>query len=318
MLGGKKEKELLAEVAALREENERQKQVLADAVKQKDEMTEHFTCLTASYASLEKTMEQMEEALSCVSELATESEKAAGEVHSTVMGVNNAVESFGASHTVFLGQLKKQNDSMAGFMEQQREIAPIVQTFHAANDELMECNTSVLNVTNEMREYAKTMGVLALNAAIEAGRLGESGMKFMGAAEEVRAYAEKYDASVNEISEQQQNAATQIENLKKQIEQLQSLVKEQTIATGKLYSNGMQTVAAYEGGQIDLRNNISFDTVGKADALQQAGNEFIRLQEEIKQQLAEVRKESREQQEYTNALENICKEAGQTIETELG
>lgn len=52
-----------------------------------------------------------------------------------------------------------------------------------------------------MGEMGKQMGVLALNAAIEAGRLGESGVQFVQAAEEVRDLSGEYQQSVSFVAE---------------------------------------------------------------------------------------------------------------------
>lgn len=51
----------------------------------------------------------------------------------------------------------------------------------------------------KMREYAKQMSILALNCAIEAGRMGKEASSFIGAAEDIRAFAVSYDQSAAEV-----------------------------------------------------------------------------------------------------------------------
>ena len=314
MFSGKKEKILQEEIAAVREENRRQKKVLQEVLANKDEIREQFIGLTEARVSMEKKLGEMEENLSGVSELVTQSKTAADDVHNTVMGVNNAVESFDASHTVFLGQLKKQNEKMAELMEQQRTLQPHAQSITEIHANLSASNTAIADEAAKMGEYAKTMGVLALNAAIEAGRLGDAGLGFISAAEEVRAFSEKYEASVKEVIESQKAAMQQIADLEKQVGQLQASLKEQTVSTGKLYSNSVQTISSYEAGQIDLRSSISFDTVARADALQQTGSEFMRVYKELGQQLASAMEDCTRQRDLEYELEKNCGNMQDTAE----
>lgn len=53
-----------------------------------------------------------------------------------------------------------------------------------------------------LTDAAKNMSVLALNAAIEAGRMGESGLGFLHAAENIRKQAEAYHGLLDSVSEQ--------------------------------------------------------------------------------------------------------------------
>ena len=155
------------------------------------------------------------------------------------------------------------------------------------------------------------MGVLALNAAIEAGRMGESALGFIHAAEEVRAFSEKYEASADILEEEFKASQARNAELEKEIEQLKTVFKECTIAMGKLYSGGVQNISAYEAGQIDLREHLSGDTLGRADALQQAGEEFLRLQQELNREIRAVQEEMGEQKRSVDEIETIYQDLQQ-------
>lgn len=309
MFGGKKQLE--EEVAELREQNRKKENVMKELRSSKTEVEEQFAALTASRVQLEQHVGQMTEEVGRVSELAEKSRAAAGDVHSAMMSVNNAVESFDATHSVFLGQLKNQNEKISEFLEQHRGYGEPVENLTRMQEQMKESEEKTKTVIGEMKEYSQTMGVLALNAAIEAGRMGESALGFIHAAEEVRAFSEKYEASADILEEEFKASQARNAELEKEIEQLKTVFKECTIAMGKLYSGGVQNISAYEAGQIDLREHISGDTLGRADALQQAGEEFLRLQQELNREIRAVQEEMGEQKRSVDEIETIYQDLQQ-------
>lgn len=312
VFGGKKQLE--EEVAELKVQNLKKENLINELRSRKGEVEEQFTGLTASYAQMSQHMEQISEQVGRVAELASESQAAAADVHSTVMGVNNAVESFGATHSVFLGQIKNQNEKISEFLEQHRGYGASVEKLSEVQVQMKEADEKAGQTIAEMKEYGKTMGVLALNAAIEAGHMGEAGLSFINAAEEVRSYSEKYEASAEIMKEELKASKARVAELEKEVETLKALFKDCTMAVGKLYSNGVQNLSAYEAGQINLRESISSSTVGRADALKQAGEEFVRIQEKLDGQLKAAKEEMLEQKNCADELETIYKDLQKTAE----
>lgn len=296
MFGGKKEK------------------ILKEIENSRENALEQFASITASHAQVNGTLDEIKNQMERVAELAKESQMAAGDIHNTLMGVNNAVESFDANHTVFMAQLKKQNEKIQEQMDLGKTLQPPVLNITQCKEEMKDAVAPMQDSIDEMKEYAKTMGVLALNAAIEAGRLGDAGMSFMNAAEEVRSFSEKYTVSALQLEEQITQSTKRIEELEKEVEQLNSSVKENTISMGKLYSSAMQTVATYEAGQIDLRESLSDNTIGRVDALQQAGEEFVGIGQKTIGQVEQVCEEILEQKKSEDELEHIYKKLQQSVE----
>ena len=312
VFGGKKQLE--EEVAELKVQNLKMENLMKELRSRKGEVEEQFATLAASHAQMTQHMEQISEQVGRVAELASESQAAASDVHSTMMGVNNAVESFGATHSVFLGQLKNQNEKISEFLEQHRGYGTTVEKLSEVQTQMKEAQEKTKQTIKEMKEYGKTMGVLALNAAIEAGRMGEAGLSFINAAEEVRSYSEKYEQSAEIMKEELKASKARVAELEEEVEKLKALFKDCTIAVGKLYSTGVQNLSAYEAGQIDLRESISGSTVGRADALKQAGEEFIHLQEQLNGQLKAAKEEMNEQKNCSDELETIYKDLQKTAE----
>lgn len=312
MFGGKKQLE--EEVAELKEQNRKKENVMKELRSSKAEMEEEFAALTASRVQLTKHVGRISEEVTQVSQLAEKSQAAAGDVHSAMMSVNNAVESFDATHSVFLGQLKDQNEKISEFLEQHRRYGEPVENLAKVQGQMKASEEKTETVIGEMKEYSQTMGVLALNAAIEAGRMGDSAMNFIHAAEEVRVFSEKYEASAELLAEELTASKARTAELEKEVGQLKIVFKECTIAMGKLYSGVVQNLSAYEAGQIDLREHLSGNTLGRADALKQAGEEFVRIQQELSRELQTVKKEMEGQKRSIDELETVYQDLQQAAQ----
>lgn len=312
MFGGKKQLE--EEVAELKEQNRKKENVMKELRSSKAEVEEEFAALTASRVQLTKHVGRISEEVTQVSQLAEKSQAAARDVHSAMMSVNNAVESFDATHSVFLGQLKNQNEKISEFLEQHRRYGEPVENLANVQGQMKASEEKTEAVIGEMKEYSKTMGVLALNAAIEAGRMGDSAMNFIHAAEEVRVFSEKYEASAELLAEELTASKARTAELEKEVGQLKTVFKECTIAMGKLYSGVVQNLSAYEAGQIDLREHLSGNTLGRADALKQAGEEFVRIQQELSRELQIVKKEMEGQKRSIDELETVYQDLQQAAQ----
>ena len=163
MFGGKKEKALQDELYTIK------KQI----AEYSDELKEDSVQMTASRVQMEENIEILEEKLECVGELAEESCRTGKELYSTFVEVHNAVESFEANHSIFIGQVAEQNEKIKEVFEQHKALkepcAQLEESLYRASKE----QDGLGNVTAELEDDAKNMGVLALNAAIEAaGRHG--------------------------------------------------------------------------------------------------------------------------------------------------
>jgi len=158
MFGGKKEKALQDELYTIK------KQI----AEYSDELKEDSVQMTASRVQMEENIEILEEKLECVGELAEESCRTGKELYSTFVEVHNAVESFEANHSIFIGQVAEQNEKIKEVFEQHKALkepcAQLEESLYRASKE----QDGLGNVTAELEDDAKNMGVLALNAAIEA------------------------------------------------------------------------------------------------------------------------------------------------------
>lgn len=307
MFGGKREKALEGELSAVKEANEQKKALLLEILEQKDNVTEQFARMTASHAQMEKDVEQVEEHMRRIQEWAGNSVETAGDIHNVLIEMNNGMGTFDANHTVFVGQVKKQNEKIVDIVENNKHFTTPMKYISEMPVALREEYQGMYERAGRMMELSKNMSVLSLNAAIEAGRMGESGAKFISTAEEIRSFSENYEQEARELEETLAKSDARIAELEEQIHHLNELLKENNISMGKLYKDSMQSMAAYEAEQIDIRSLISDTAVGRTDALQQAEQESAKTQERMLLKMEEVREELKEQKSCADELENIYK-----------
>lgn len=281
MFGGKREKALEEQLAAVRQENEAKSKILSEILEQKDVMSEQFAGMTASRAQIEKEIVRMREEMQSVHEWSINGENTAGDVYSTILAAKNGVSTFHANHSVFVNQMRKQGESIVEIVENNKHFTTPMKHITEAQAFYREEHQQLLARAARMMELSKNMSVLALNAAIEAGRLGEAGNSFVVAAEEVRTYAEGYEREARELEEQLMSAREREKELEEQVHYLNELLKENNISMGKLYKDSVQNMATYEGGQTDIRDLIPQEIIGRTDALRQSQQESAKTHENL-------------------------------------
>lgn len=316
MFNGKRERALEEALDQARDRNERRRRILWEICGQKENTTEQFTRLTASRAQIIQNIDRVEEELQQIAELSDHSTAAAGDVHSVMIEMNNAVESFDANHSVFVGQVKKQNEKVMEVVESNKHFTTPMKYISETPVFMRDDYHAMQEKVKQMQEYSRNMGVLALNAAIEAGRMGEAGSRFIASAEEIRAYSENYEKAAAEL-EAQVNASNQrVDALEEQVRHLNQLLKDNNILMGKVMKDGMMNLATYEAGQLELRSALPDTAVGKADALLQSEIEAAKIEEQIRNQVGYIRGELGEEKNCIEELENIYKKIQQSAEKE--
>lgn len=306
MFGGKREKELEEALQAARE-SERQKQTALEKItKQWDGILERFAHMTASRSQVERDIGQIKVQLEHISALSENGSQAAGEVYGTLRELSNGVESFDANHTVFWGETKARNDKIMEIVEKNKHFTTPMKYISKTAQQFSDEQEKLHGRAARMMELSKNMSVISLNCAIEAGRMGETGKSFVIAAEEVRAFADRYEQEAKELDRQLDAADARAAELEEQVRHLNELLKENNISMTKLLKDSMQSLAGYEAGQLNLREMISIASIGKADALRQSGEERCKSEERILKQLDEIMGEIREQKQSADELESIC------------
>lgn len=307
MFGGKKEKALEEALAAAKDAAQKKQETLEQIMGQQDGVLEQFAHMTASRSQMERDLDQVKEHMEHIAVLSENGNRVAGEIHGVMMQINNGVGTFDVNHGVFLEQVKAQNDKVMEIVENNKHFTTPMKYISETMPVLAEEQQKLHERAGRMKEFSKSMSVLSLNSAIEAGRMGETGAKFIAAAEEIRAFSEKYESEARELEEQLVASDAKIAELEEQVRHLNELLKENNISMGKLLKDSMQHTAVYEESQLHLRDLISDTIIGKADALQQSEKECVKVEERMLLQLNDAIDELKDQKESIDELENICK-----------
>ena len=308
MFGGKKEKALEEALEAAKAAETESRETFAKIAGRQDDMTERFAHMMASRNQMEQDISQVTEKLSHVGALSQSGSQAAEELHGAIVAINNGVGTFDVNHSLFMEQVKAQNEAVKEAAERDKNMTASVKSIAEAAASLAEKRQQLHEHTGRMMEFSKSMGVLSLNAAIEAGRMGEAGMKFITAAEEVRSFSEQYESEAKAIEAQLAASDEKIAELEAQVQQLNELLKESNQSMGKLLMDCMQNTATYEQSQLDLRGLLPDTLVGKSDALQRVQLECAETGEHIGAVMESLSEELKEQKESADALEQICEE----------
>lgn len=314
MFGGKREKALEEELEAAQKENEHKGEVFSDILGQKDVVLEQFARMTASCAQLEKDVAQIKEHMESVFELAVNGEKTAGDIYSTMAEAKNGVEVFDANHSVFVGQMRAQDERIVEIVENNKHFTTPMKYITEAQTTYREECRQLLERAGHMMDLSKNMSVLALNAAIEAGRMGEAGSDFVNAAEEIRTFSENYEREAREMQAQLTQSEMRNAELEEQVRHLNELLKENNISMSKLYKDSTQNMTTYEGNQTSIRDLIQEEILGRTDALRQAEQENAKTQEHILECLDDVWSEIEEYKSSADELETLWKELYQAVQ----
>jgi methyl-accepting chemotaxis protein len=196
-----------------------------------------------------------------------------------------------------ISRIEQQTEECQQLVEQNKHFTTPSKNLSELPAELHSTNQDYLKHLEEMSDCGKQMGVLALNAAIEAGRMGESGRGFVGAAEEIRNCAKQYESAAGALKDRIEESEERIEALEETVHHLVGLLKENNVGTAKLMRSsqdlGKQTKKAairdFSGDLIPIREEVT--------GIYNVEEEVIKSGERSRMQLDDILEEIRTQQD---------------------
>ncbi len=306
MFNGKKEQILEEKLQAVMK---MQTSVMTALENQNSAIAVQIKKSAVSAAKISETLHDMQETITQAGELSETAEEAASDIYGEIVRVNNVIESFDANHSILIGKLKTQNEKQLDISKRRDAVAPLIEEAASAPSRLSEGFSEIGNLVAQMLDFSKSMGVMALNAAIEAGRLGESGTRFIHAAEEIRVFSEQYEAAAREVAAQLDNCRETKIILDKQLDLIREELKEEAAAERKVLTERLQDLADYEGAQQQLHGVMLEAMVGRSDALLQAEHEMVRLNSYLSHALVGMRNELHEIEDSETELLDASKAA---------
>lgn len=126
---------------------------------------------------------------------------------------------------------KEQADAV---MDGSKQFTAVLQQVQETRAALLADAGEMHGQLRQMQEFSKQMSVLSLNCAIEAGRMGESGRQFIGAAEDVRQLANAYESAAQTVGQRLAGMETQIRRLEEQAGGMAKILKDSETSLSRL------------------------------------------------------------------------------------
>lgn len=90
-----------------------------------------------------------------------------------------------------------EKELLYALMDESKHSSGIAKTLREASESFETKAGSILTDIDKLAEFSGSISEMSLNAAMKAGRMGESGMDFVRAAEEIRSYSEEFEDFVS-------------------------------------------------------------------------------------------------------------------------
>lgn len=213
---------------------------------------------------------------------------------SMIYELENASRQLAVSNEDFVNLkslINKQYNETAELVDANKHFTTPSKMLQELPAELHEQNAKYTEQLNYMAEYSKQMSVLSLNAAIEAGRMGENGMQFVNSAEAIRNYVANYNVSIEAMRKQMAESEEKIAKMEEQIKHLISLLKDNNVATGKLFKHiGDVENASKKVGFDDYANTLD-NARNNLIGIKNIDEELLKTEERNRMQISDMEAE---------------------------
>ena len=139
-----------------------------------------------------------------------------------------------------------------------------------AMNQMSETSQQIETVIRVIEEIAFQINLLALNAGVEASRAGEAGRGFSVVASEVRALAQRSQASVQQVNEVIDKNGRAVEHSVEQVSKsqkaLEQIISDVSVATGQITDISVAVEQQFEGIKEINRAIQSIDSSAQNDA----------------------------------------------------
>ena len=310
---GSKNKAYLEEVQNLKEKIQSAERVVSGLAEGKGIYEANVSDITASQNQMWADVRQIGENLSVISELAQQNVEVEAALCNRISEAGQQMTLSEEAYEAAVEHIRGQQERVMALVEENKH-------FTSPSKYLSELPVALHNENQEhrkklaqMSDFSKQMGVLALNAAIEAGRMGESGMQFVTAAEEVRQYAGNYEEALSEFRAELDASDKRISELEETIHHLVSLLKDNNVATGKLIKSNEKAVKLLENPDILAFSDEVSQWKEQIVGLLNVDEEVLKAKERNRLQLedieGEIQLQNQKQEEISQSLMKSMKQA---------
>mgnify|MGYP001027184136 CR=1 FL=1 len=239
MFGKKQEltKELEEQLNITRFELENAQEQMNHVQNYTQQMLPHFEAQIAAQGEMDKELTKVVSQTYETQEEAGESLKLLEQLAMELTSMRGQMEDEEQDKKKLQDVAGRQIEQMAVIVEENKNsIEPVTA--------LVETKTALKNNTETMHmeiahmmDYAKQMTVSSLNSAIEAGRMGDIGIAFVEAAEDVRMLSSAYERAAAAVARQLDEMDRRIRQLDEQVAALMKSNKDTNLSISRLSKN---------------------------------------------------------------------------------
>lgn len=310
---GSKNKAYLEEVQNLKEKLQSAEKVVSGVAEGKGVYEANVSDIMESQDQMQADVKQIGENLSVISELAGQNVEVEAALCNRISEAGQQMRMSEEAFETAVQHVRGQQERFMALVEENKHFTSPSKYLSELPAVLHNENQEHRKKLAQMSDFSKQMGVLALNAAIEAGRMGESGMQFVGAAEEIRQYAGNYEEVVSELRAELDASDKRISELEETIHHLVSLLKDNNMTTAKLLKSNEKSVKLLENPDILAFSDEVTQWKEQLVGLLNVDEEVLKAKERNRLQLedieGEIQLQNQKQEEISTSLTKSMKQA---------
>ncbi len=201
--------------------------------------------------------------------------------------------------------VRRQREQMEAAEGESRQLTVPAALLQEIRNDLSSGVQEAYGQLKEMQELSKQMSVLSLNCAIEAGRMGEDGRQFVGAAEDVRQMSNAYEQGAKALRQQLEAVEKHLGRLEEQSDELARTLKSSEEARSQLSKSMTETEDICEKASERIFSEKALALAGIIKKVSQNHDRITSLQSRAAKQMERIGESLKEEQEARKEMEDI-------------
>lgn len=295
------------ELQKVRGQLEKLEEMTSDIIEKQGVYEAGISDMDNSRAQMKTNMEQVDENNASSAKQAEQNITKAAELSGQIKTIGEQMETSEKEYGSIVEQFKKQVQECMELVDKNKYFTPPSKFINEAPKDLKNINQSYLESVDKVEEYSKQIGVIALNMAIEAGRMGESGLQFVSAAEEVRKFAADFEDLITEMKTLVTLSNSKLDEFENQSSKLIGLLKDNNVATVHLYNTHQKTEEMIDNSSIHPYSGDIRQWREEIIGIRNTEEEILKLQERSRIQNEDIRSEMEAQQQTAKEIDEKLK-----------
>ncbi len=201
--------------------------------------------------------------------------------------------------------ISKQKGQVKTAVERSQACTEPMEQMRQLHEKITDSAQRMRSQITQMQHFSKDMSVLSLNSAIEAGRMGESGRQFIGAAEDVRQLSVAYEHAADAASKQLGELEGRIGQLESQLAALTKAHKDSSQSVAQISKSAAESDEIWKRNQMQAYVKKLAALTDQIKKISQSHDIIHVLQHQTLDQIEHIGESFVEEQEARKELERI-------------